>query len=106
VKGADPAWKKVTLRHVLAHRGGVPANPPLESLARFRRSTASLVEQRREVVQETLVKPPESEPGAKFVYSNVGFILIGAALERISGTAWEDLMRERIFIPLGLSSAT
>jgi CubicO group peptidase (beta-lactamase class C family) len=104
LKGADPAWKKVTLRHLLAHRGGVPDNPPIETLARLRRSSAPVVEQRRELVQEILAKPPQSEPGAKFVYSNLGFILVGSALERISGVAWEDLMRERIFMPLGIGS--
>ena len=104
VKDADPAWKKVTLRHVLAHRAGLPPNiaPPLA--ADLRRSTAPLPEQRRQIVADLLIRAPESEPGSKYVYANNGFTLVGAALEKISGRAWEDLMRERLFAPLGIES--
>ncbi|HYV30550.1 MAG TPA: serine hydrolase domain-containing protein, partial [Candidatus Binatia bacterium] len=43
-------------------------------------------------------------PGTKFIYSNEGYILAGAVLEHLTGRAWEDLMRERLFQPLGIST--
>lgn len=104
VKDADPAWKKVTLRHVLAHRAGLPPNIGPVLAGALRLSTAPLPEQRRRVVADLLKRTPESEPGSKYVYANNGFTLAGAALERISGRAWEELMRERLFVPLGIES--
>lgn len=104
VKAADPAWKKVTLRHVLAHRAGLPPNVAPVLAASLRRSTASLPEQRRRIVADLLRRAPESEPGSTYLYANNGFTLAGAALEKISGRAWEDLMRERLFAPLEIVS--
>jgi CubicO group peptidase (beta-lactamase class C family) len=48
---------------------------------------------------------PESPPGTKYQYSNVGYALAGLMAEQVTGQAWEDLMRERLFRPLGMSSA-
>lgn len=104
VKDADPAWKEVTLRHVLAHRAGLPPNVPMLLAGALRLSTAPLPEQRRRIVADLLKRAPESEPGSKYLYANNGFTLVGAALEKISGRAWEELMRERLFAPLGMTS--
>ena len=104
VKEVDAAWAGVTLRHVLAHRAGLPPNVPTLLAAALRLSSAPLPEQRRRIVAALLKKPPESEPGSKYLYANNGFTLVGAALEGLSGHAWEDLMRERLFAPLGIAS--
>jgi CubicO group peptidase (beta-lactamase class C family) len=104
VKDAHPAWKKVTVRHVLAHRAGLPPNIGPQLRNRLASSPMPLMQQRRLVVAELLAKPPESEPGSKFVYANNGFTLLGAALEKISGRPWEELMRTRLFEPLGIAS--
>jgi len=49
-----------------------------------------------------LSRPPKIPPGTKASYSNLGYILVGAVLEDITGRAWEDVMRERLFQPLGI----
>lgn len=105
IKDADEGWKKVTLRQVLAHRAGLPPNMGAALRNRLASSSLPLVEQRRLVVAELLAKPSQSEPGSTFLYSNNGFTLAGAALEKVSGMAWEELMRERLFKPLGITSA-
>ena len=46
---------------------------------------------------------PTAEPGAKFVYSDVGFIVLGELVRRISGRDLADFSRENIFTPLGLT---
>ena len=98
----NPAWKQVTLQQLLAHRAGLPADIPMGLRARLVASTLPLRRQRFEFVQEMLSSAPAAAPGAKFVYSNSGFILVGAMLEQISGRDWEDLMRERLFAPLDI----
>src|SRR5262249_216549 len=45
------------------------------------------------------------EPGTRFHYSNAGYIIAGAMLERVTGQTWEELMRQRLFSPLGMTSA-
>lgn len=48
---------------------------------------------------------PECEPGKLYNYSNIGYILVGAVLEHISGKSWEDLITEKLFVPLGMNTA-
>jgi CubicO group peptidase (beta-lactamase class C family) len=48
--------------------------------------------------------PPTFPPGERFHYSNDGYKLLGAILERVTGRSVPDLLRERIFEPLGMSA--
>ena len=46
------------------------------------------------------------EPGVSsgtYQYSNYGYVMVGAVLELLTGTSWEQLMRERLFAPLGMT---
>jgi CubicO group peptidase (beta-lactamase class C family) len=43
--------------------------------------------------------------GSKFDYSNLGYTIAGAVLERVAGKTWEELVTDRIVEPLGLKSA-
>jgi CubicO group peptidase (beta-lactamase class C family) len=101
-----PAWRTVTLDQLLTHRAGAPADLQEGGLwGRLWQREGSPTEQRMTLVRGVLEREPESTPGTKFMYSNAGFAIAGAMAERITGKAWEDLMRERIFGPLGMESA-
>jgi CubicO group peptidase (beta-lactamase class C family) len=121
VKPMHPAWEKVTLRQVLAHRSGLPLASdglarvsnhlflaPYASLRSrpepMRFSGDTLPQQRLEIARQALSRPPGIPPGTKYWYSNVGYTLAGAVLEHLTGRAWEDLMRERLFQSLGIST--
>src|SRR5262245_59634715 len=118
VKPMHWAWEKVTLRQVLAHRAGLPGElgglaqvfnelvrPPRARLAwAMIQSVGALPQQRLEIARQALSRPPGIPPGTKYRYSNVGYILAGAVLEQLTGRAWEELMRERLFQPLGIST--
>jgi CubicO group peptidase (beta-lactamase class C family) len=113
VKPMHPAWEKVTLRQVLAHRAGLPFEPdglnPVFSTFRElmrppRARLGTLPQQRLEIARQALSRPPGIPPDTKYCYSNVGYVLAGAVLEQLTGRAWEELMRERLFQPLGIST--
>ena len=46
--------------------------------------------------------PPDFAPGERFVYSNSGYVLLGAVIEALSGTAYRTFLLERFFRPLGM----
>lgn len=98
-----PAWRNVTLRQMLAHRAGLDDHRLL-----FARKTllsdASVSQQRFDYAETVLSHAPSYAPGSKFVYNSTDYLLVGSALEIITGRTWEDLMREKLFEPLGISS--
>jgi CubicO group peptidase (beta-lactamase class C family) len=49
--------------------------------------------------------PLQSPPGSRYAYSNLGFIIAGAMLERTGDATWEELVVARLFEPLGLETA-
>jgi CubicO group peptidase (beta-lactamase class C family) len=95
-----PDFRKVTLLHLLSHRAGLPANL---SLRVFRGDDVRAL--RTRAVQEHLAKPPLHPPGTKYLYSNLGYIIAGAAVEKITGKTWERAITDELFTPLGMESA-
>lgn len=95
-----PAMKEITLRQVLWHQAGLSENLSLWSRFFLKGSPS----QQRQMAVETILEYPAYTPGT-FHYANNDYILIGAILEKIGGKPWEDLMRERIFVPLHMDSA-
>lgn len=98
---ADPAWKTITMRQLLTHTAGVGDFSTATWNAWWAYTGDDLASLRRALVEEVLAAPPEASVGVH-VYSNAGFVIAGAALERITGDAWEDIMEERLFQPLGM----
>jgi CubicO group peptidase (beta-lactamase class C family) len=101
----DKRYEAVTVEQLLHHRGGVPHDPPSAAWARAREEIGTPTEQRREFIEAVLSAPPEAEPGAKMIYSNQGYDIVGSMLEKISGQDFETLMTEKLFKPLHMDSA-
>lgn len=101
----NPQYERVTLEQLLQHRGGVPATPPGAAWSRAWQQQGTPAEQRYEFIQAVLSQAPETTPGSKCVYSNQGYAIAGAMLEKLAGKPWETLMKERLFLPLGMKSA-
>ena len=101
----NPAWMNVRLEQLLVHRAGAPHEPPADlwKIARERHGTPT--EQRWEFVKGLLARPPDRPPGTHWTYSDSGYAVAGAMMERITGKPWEYLLRDRLFIPLGMDSA-
>ncbi|MBI3879271.1 MAG: beta-lactamase family protein [Verrucomicrobia bacterium] len=103
-----PEWRPVTFEQLLLHTGGAPPNLDADGLwgRLCQRADKPPLEQRAYAVSELLTKhKPIAKPGAKYEYSNAGFMLVGHAIETKLGKPWEEIMRERLFKPLGMDSA-
>lgn len=101
----DRQYEAVTVAQLLSHRAGVPGAPPAAAWARAWEQKGTPIEQRREFIQSVLSQPPEAPPGTKMIYSNQGYSIIGAMLEKLTGQPWETLITDRLFKPLHMDSA-
>ena len=90
---------RVTVRHLLTHTGGTGDifGPEFE-LNRLSLRTHG------DYVKLYGSRGLTQEPGSRFEYSNYGFVLLGALIERVSGESYYDYVREHVFRPAGMSS--
>lgn len=91
------AWSSVTVRHLLTHTSGVKSYTSLGGFALSERMTID------DFIKKLSPHPLEFTPGERNIYSNSGFNLLAYIIETQSGKKYMDFMRERIFIPLGMT---
>ena len=101
----DKQYETVTVEQLLQHRGGVPGSPPPVAWQRAWEEKGTPTQQRREFITAVLSQPPQAAPGTKMIYSNQGYAIIGAMLEKLAGKPWETLITEKLFTPLQMNSA-
>lgn len=100
------AWKAVTLRQLTTNHGGVPTGLEKDGLwGKLWRFTGTPTGARLELLKGVTANEPEAAPGTKYIYSNGGFAMAGAMLESKSGKGWEELVTERVFKPLKITTA-
>ena len=87
------AKDRVTIRHLLTHRSGLPAGRELW------RSASSPAEARRQVIETPLY----CRPGDCYEYSDLGADLLGFVAEAVSGQRMDVFLQERVFGPLGMT---
>jgi serine-type D-Ala-D-Ala carboxypeptidase len=94
--GNDPRRAEVTFRMLLAHSSGLPAYEKLFLKA----------QSHDELLKAAFSMPLTADPGTHAEYSDIGFIILGVALERIAGEPLDTFCRREIFGPLGMSNTT
>jgi len=95
--GAPATWKRITVRHLLNHTSGLGDYPPEIELQR---------NYTEEQLFEAFKKAPlQFEPGADWDYSNAGYVTLGILIRKITGKFYGDFLQERIFRPLGMTTA-
>ncbi len=99
------AYGEVTIAHLLSHRAGLAAAPAPVLVGPLMGSSEPVAAQRSKLLTEVLKVPPTAAPGVAFLYSNLGYVLVGAILEERSGKSWEELVRDEVLTPLALASA-
>jgi len=102
----DPAWRATTVEALLSHRAGLSDAGLIDGtwLRARHGDQRPLTEQRAEFAARALGAPPGGTAGA-FEYGNANYIVVGAAIERITAAAWEQAMRTELFAPLGMTTA-
>ena len=92
LKTAPPDKQEITIHQLLTHTAGFP-----EVLGDdYDTVSASLF------LDQAMHAPLEYEPGTRYLYSNVGYSLLGILIERISGMGYEKYLREKLFLPAGM----
>lgn len=92
------AWREITIRQMLSHTSGISE------------SFYSKVNIQLEYADTTVMRligeqPLDFTPGSKWRYSNPGYVMLGYVIEKVTGRFYGDLLEERIFGPLGMTTA-
>ena len=96
LRPADPRRSDVSFRMLLAHSSGLPAYEKLFLKARTR----------DDLLRAAFTLPLTADPGSRAEYSDIGFILLGVALERLAGEPLDQFCQREIFGPLGMTGTT
>jgi CubicO group peptidase (beta-lactamase class C family) len=91
------AWNNITVRHLLTHTSGMTDYP--EDFDMRRDYTED------ELVQRIKPIPLAFQPGEKWSYSNLAYVMLGVLIHKVSGKFYGDFLQERVFKPLGMSTA-
>lgn len=98
-------WKPVTLHQLLTDTAGAPANFSRQVSFTNPEIGTESTRARRKAVLGVISREPESIPGERHVYSNVGYSIAGAMAEKATGSSWSNLVRREIFVPLKLNGS-
>src|SRR5215213_3554553 len=95
---APASWVGITVRHLLTHTSGIPDY------------TTDAMDYRRDYTEDELEQmafglTPEFPPGSRWNYSNTGYVLLGIIIHKASGKFYGDVLRDRVFGPLGMRTA-
>ena len=98
---SPPAWKDMTVRHLLTHTSGIPDYTE--------EKTGGAINMHTDYTEEDLVKriaalPLGFPPGEKWSYSNSGYLILGVLIRHVSGEFYGDFLQRRIFQPLQMTS--
>jgi CubicO group peptidase (beta-lactamase class C family) len=98
-------YRRLSLDILLSHRSGLPAALPTKEWLSYFGTDADASAERGRMAAAVLALKPAHAPGKAFLYSNFNYVVAGAMLEKVYARSWEELMRERLFDPLGMETA-
>jgi len=102
-----PALKAVTIRHLLTHTSGIP---DVSDGTGETSGAVGVIDFHREYTEQELAgayltQKLQSQPGTKWSYCNACYDLLGILIHRVTGKPYGDFLRERIFQPVGMTTA-
>jgi CubicO group peptidase (beta-lactamase class C family) len=97
IAGTPDAWKALTIRDLLTHTSGVlREGPAFNPMAR---------QPDIEVIRSAFAAPLQFETGTRYQYCNVCYFTLAEIIARVSGKPWSQVVRERIFLPSGMTAS-
>ena len=94
-------YHAVTLSQLVRMEGGMD-HMPRDQWAYSR--TLDIIDRRYRIIRDSLEDPFRVSVGS-YAYSNLSYVVAAAMAERLTGKSWETLMHERLFEPLGITTA-
>lgn len=101
LKNSPAAWKDVTIHQLLTHMSGIPDYTKFTNFVQEYGQDFTL----DEVLTKASGYPLEFKPGAKFSYSNTGYVVLGHIIAKASGIEYASYMARELFKPLGMKNA-
>ncbi|MCO5998338.1 serine hydrolase domain-containing protein [Actinoallomurus rhizosphaericola] len=98
IKSCPSAWKPITIREILVHTSGIP---DISEMPDFFPKLGTPTTP-KEIISRFVHKPLDFKPGTGWKYSNSGYILAGAIIEKVTGKKFGDVLHAEIAAPLGL----
>ena len=98
---APMAWDRITVFNLLTHTSGIPNFTALADYGTIKLSARTAEASVAAVRDKTL----DFGPGEKMSYSNSGYLVLGAIIEKVSGQSYEKFVTENIFTPLGMNDS-
>jgi len=95
---APDSWRGITVRHLLTHTSGIPDYN--DGMLDYRKDYSE-----DELVTFAATLALDFTPGAEWKYSNTAYQLLGIIVRRVSGSFYGDVLRDRVFKPLGMTTA-
>ncbi len=95
-----PRGNEISVRQLLNHRSGIPH---LNSFPNYNELN-KLAYDLEEIIELFKYKPLDFGPGERYSYSNSGYVLLAAIIEKVSGLSYEEFLRLHIFKKIGLSN--
>jgi CubicO group peptidase (beta-lactamase class C family) len=92
-----PTWQNITVRHLLTHTSGLTDYPDDFD---FRRDYTEA-----DLLKRAQAITPAFQAGGKWQYSNLGYVTLGILIRKVSGKFYGDFLQERVFKPLGMTTA-
>ena len=93
------AWKDVTIEHLLDHTSGIANFTDEPDFDGLEGATPA------QTVAGVADIPLRGEPGESFSYTNTGYVLLGMAIEKVSGKSYAAFLQDEIFGPLGMKDS-
>jgi N-acyl-D-amino-acid deacylase len=105
----DPRLKKITILQLLNHTGGWDrgrsGDPASFSVPVARQLGVPLPVSAEQLISFMMGVPLDFDPGTRAVYSNMGYIILGQVVEKVSGQSYEDYVRKNVLEPAGVRKA-
>ena len=104
----DERWKHITIRHCLQHTGGWDREKTYDPIGRPRVIAKALQSELpvspAQIVRYMMGQPLDFDPGERYAYSNLGYLVLGRILEAVTGQGYATYVKKEILSPLGIKT--